>query len=295
MSDSAQTWTYMLITNAERGTWSRLQGGGVQTGLLKIQEEAKTGRIWPGSWSFLCWILGCKKQSSLCRSPIHITMSKETVQDYAWVYSDQPHRSRRKEILAKHPEVKDLFGPDPNSRYWVSASVIAQIFLAYVMREQSWWVIFLMAYTVGGTINHSLFLSFHELAHNLFFDNPIHNTIFGFWANLPMTLAITVYVPSEARKSWNWCDRPSPPFWRPLCVSRILWRPVLLASMPIILSIHDFRLFSPCHRLMQPMPTPFFTFFHPIAVGSFNNVESPSQSLKLTLYRLYLLILRMVA
>lgn len=121
-------------------------------------------------------------------------MSKQTVSDYTWTYTEQPHRSRRKEILAKHPEVKNLFGFCPRQKYWVTLSVVAQIFFAYLLRDQSWWLIIPLAYVVGGTINHSLFLAFHELAHNLFFDRPVHNTLFGFFANLPMTLAITVYV-----------------------------------------------------------------------------------------------------
>jgi hypothetical protein len=41
-------------------------------------------------------------------------------------------------------------------------------------------------------------LAGHELAHNLFFDKPVHNTLFGFVANLPMPLAITVYVHTAA-------------------------------------------------------------------------------------------------
>lgn len=96
--------------------------------------------------------------------------------------------------MAKHPEVKNLFGFCPRQKYWVTLSVVAQIFFAYLLRDQSWWLIIPLAYVVGGTINHSLFLAFHELAHNLFFDRPVHNTLFGFFANLPMTLAITVYV-----------------------------------------------------------------------------------------------------
>lgn len=121
-------------------------------------------------------------------------MSKQAVSDFTWSYTEEPHRSRRKEILAKHPEVKDLFGPNPNSKYWVLLCVAIQFAMAYYLREQSWWVIVLAGYVIGGTINHSLNLAGHELSHNLFFDNPVHNTLFGFVANMPMALAVTVYV-----------------------------------------------------------------------------------------------------
>lgn len=109
-----------------------------------------------------------------------------TKYDFSWTYTDQPHKSRREEILQKYPQVKELYGVDPTPCIQISISVILQFITAYYMQDAPIWLLLVLAYWWGGTINHSLSLAIHEICHNLMFKTPIYNTILGFFANLPI-------------------------------------------------------------------------------------------------------------
>ncbi|XP_002732623.1 sphingolipid delta(4)-desaturase DES1-like [Saccoglossus kowalevskii] len=106
--------------------------------------------------------------------------------DFEWVYTEEPHASRRKEILGKYPEIKKLMGHDPNLKYIVIAMVMVQLIAAYLVRNASWTVVLLAGYCFGGVINHSMSLAIHEIAHNLAFGHskPMYNRILGIFGNL---------------------------------------------------------------------------------------------------------------
>lgn len=97
-------------------------------------------------------------------------------------------------ILAKYPQVKSLMGHDPRIAIQCLAMVLIQLFMSYMVRSMSWLEIAVLAYVVGGTLNHSLSLGLHELAHNLAFGahRPLLNRLVGFVANLPLGFAASV-------------------------------------------------------------------------------------------------------
>lgn len=61
---------------------------------------------------------------------------KVTKQDFEWSYTDEPHATRRRQILAKYPEVKQFFGVDPCFKYVVLAQVLLQICMAWCLRGE---------------------------------------------------------------------------------------------------------------------------------------------------------------
>lgn len=89
--------------------------------------------------------------------------------DFEWSYDDEPHKSRRIEILKKYPEIKQLFGYDWRFKWYVTALVFMQIASLYFLKDQSWTTLLICAYCFGGVVNHSLSLAVHEISHNLAF------------------------------------------------------------------------------------------------------------------------------
>lgn len=115
--------------------------------------------------------------------------------DFEWVGTDEPHASRRKLILERHPEIKQLMGVDPMFKYTVTAAVITQLVTFYLIRDVSNPVaLCLVAYFWVGVINHSMMLAVHEIAHGQAFgqNHMIKNKLFGMFANLPLGFPMSV-------------------------------------------------------------------------------------------------------
>jgi sphingolipid delta-4 desaturase len=92
--------------------------------------------------------------------------------------------------MKKHPQVTKLMGYEPFTKYVVFAVVALQfsvglLFAKYHVRWNS-WVFMILAYVVGGTANHNLFLAIHEITHNLAFPRVWQNKTLAVFANLPI-------------------------------------------------------------------------------------------------------------
>ncbi|XP_076460346.1 sphingolipid delta(4)-desaturase DES1-like isoform X2 [Babylonia areolata] len=111
-----------------------------------------------------------------------------------WQYAEEPHSSRRQEILRRHPEIKRLMGYDPNIACIVTAEVLLQVVLCCLVRDLSWPALLLLAYCVGAVLNHSLGSAIHEIGHNLAFGHGrgALNRALSVWCNLPIAVPMAV-------------------------------------------------------------------------------------------------------
>lgn len=103
-------------------------------------------------------------------------------------YQEEPHKTRRMEIIAKYPEVTKLVGPEPKTKWIVLGVVTLQFACAYFMRDVSMKnpIFWITAYFIGATCISNVFLAIHEFCHNLAFKKPLYNRLFGIVANLPV-------------------------------------------------------------------------------------------------------------
>ncbi|KAI0420664.1 fatty acid desaturase-domain-containing protein [Xylaria grammica] len=122
-------------------------------------------------------------QDDLPRDPLEVKY-----RDFFWTYTEEPHRTRRLEIIKAHPEVTKLCGPEPLTKYVVLVVVSIQVFSAYLLRNTAFFSpwFWLLAYVVGATANQNLFLAIHEISHNLAFRSPTANRLLAIFANLPI-------------------------------------------------------------------------------------------------------------
>ncbi|CAD7973915.1 unnamed protein product [Amoebophrya sp. A25] len=111
--------------------------------------------------------------------------------DFTYSEDVEPHVKRRRQILEKHPEILQLYKPDPLSAVFCLGTVFVQLAVATLISiyDASWPVVFVLAYVISGTMNHSLVLAMHELSHDLWFKNKKFGLVFGWFINCPTCVA----------------------------------------------------------------------------------------------------------
>jgi sphingolipid 4-desaturase/C4-monooxygenase len=104
--------------------------------------------------------------------------------DFIHDNAEEPHRSRRKAMLEKYPQLRELYGTDLRLPIGVAVLFALQMTIAFLLRDAAIGRVFFWAYVVGGVANHALSLANHEISHFLAFKKPFFNTLLGFCGNL---------------------------------------------------------------------------------------------------------------
>ncbi len=105
-------------------------------------------------------------------------------EDYIRVQYAQPHPQRTREMLKAHPELSQLVGNDPSTFLYLLLIVGIQIAIAGFIVNYPWWVMVLMAWTVGAFANHACFVINHDATHNLVLRGNTRNLIVQIISNM---------------------------------------------------------------------------------------------------------------
>ncbi|MBK8924166.1 MAG: fatty acid desaturase [Saprospirales bacterium] len=154
-------------------------------------------------------------------------------QDFTYVDGTEPHRLRTKAIITAHPEVRQLITHNPVTALITLACVLFQLLMAYVLRDQSWWLIVALAWLVGAFPSHTLFVCIHEAAHHLIFKKRSWNIYTGIFANLPTVLPSAIsfknyHIKHHAFQGVHELDADLPSRWearliRNYSIGKALW------------------------------------------------------------------------
>lgn len=109
-------------------------------------------------------------------------------QDFTYSESLNFHTVRRREIVAKFPEVRELMVKNHSSALWIVALVLLQWAAAALADNANGWLLVLAAFAFGAFVNHALYVLMHECTHSLVFKTSGLNRLFGIVCDFALVL-----------------------------------------------------------------------------------------------------------
>ena len=168
--------------------------------------------------------------------------------DFAYSTAAEPHRDRTKSILRRHPEIRNLIGPNPVTFWWTLGIVTLQVAIAAFVAGQPWWVVFLVAYTVGAFANHALFVMIHECTHKLVFKKKVPNILTGMLADVPLFFPSSVsfakyHLKHHAFQGVYELDADLPSRWEARLVGHsVIGKALWLLLYPVFQMLRPYRI-----------------------------------------------------
>jgi len=149
--------------------------------------------------------------------------------------ADRSHVDRRKEILEKYPQVRELFGRDILTFKITVAIFVGQLAIAAFCGWLSlahWGPIVLLAFCVGAFANHANFVIIHDAIHNCVFESTLANKWTAILADLsngfPTAMGFRCYhIKHHSHLSAYDYDADVPSHWEVEFVGNSSWRKAL--------------------------------------------------------------------
>jgi sphingolipid delta-4 desaturase len=146
--------------------------------------------------------------------------------------ADRSHVERRKLILEKYPQVRELFGKDPVTFKITAAIFVGQLVIAAILGSLGlsyWWLSLVMAICVGAFANHANFVIIHDAIHNCVFDSPLANKWTAILADLPNAFPTAMgfrcyHIKHHSHLSAYDYDADIPSRWEVEWVGNSAWR-----------------------------------------------------------------------
>ncbi|KAG5178090.1 fatty acid desaturase-domain-containing protein [Tribonema minus] len=111
---------------------------------------------------------------------------------YETVNTMHAHPGRKRDILAAHPDIKELFGYEWKTKWITGAMAFTNLAIAGAIgiywEHVPLWAAFLVMYFIGTPINHACAMVIHECAHDLTAATVNGNRAVALMANLPLAV-----------------------------------------------------------------------------------------------------------
>ncbi|MEO9476643.1 MAG: fatty acid desaturase [Cyclobacteriaceae bacterium] len=125
-------------------------------------------------------------------------------QDFIWSKEKEPHFERRKIIMKEYPEVKKLFGIDPNVKWKSLFVTLLQLAVPIIYLPTNPWLFMLMVIAVGTSLSHIIVLAIHEVTHDLAFKKKELNNWFAMIVNFPLVFPFAMaFKAYHAEHHWH--------------------------------------------------------------------------------------------
>ena len=133
------------------------------------------------------------------RHPLYVGDWKRSIpyvdKDMAIDDLDEPHIKRKHAILSKYPEIEQLYGYDPSTKWITLVAALSQVTLAYYfgrINPESTWMFYLVAYFIGASFTQLYGVIIHECTHCLTARTPLKNRFVGLLANVGLVFPIAM-------------------------------------------------------------------------------------------------------